>query len=360
MQWVAHTSAEGRPYWFNAGTNKSVWEKPDELKTPLELQLSQLAWKEYETGGRKYWVHNTSKETTWECPPEITAFLAKAYVRLPATPLTPSIPTGPAADTPKATLPPAHPSLPLTPSSGALVAPGGYMPGLPSRPVPLTSQYLPDLNIRDAEGAFVDMLRRVGVTPKWTWEQTMREIITEPMYKALKTLAERKAAFEKFVADTIADEAATRQRSLDKNRKQFFSALNKLGGGVDREGGVKTWWNWDVRKEELEAKIPDAWKGLRNDEERRTLFSEFIANTKEKDLVRAFDVGKICLLPVDAQERGQGSQRRQARCCAAGTLARPRGHDPMEGRAGGDCTDARVAHRHGAAEDRPHRRDHAF
>jgi hypothetical protein len=40
-----------------------------------------------------------------------------------------------------------------------------------------------------------------GVKPDWTWEQTMRAIIAKPMYRALKTLAERKQAFQDYVDD---------------------------------------------------------------------------------------------------------------------------------------------------------------
>jgi pre-mRNA-processing factor 40 len=69
--WVAHYSAEGRPYWFNSESKESVWEKPRELQSAVEIELGNLNWKEYETKGRKYWVHNVSKETTWEMPAEV-------------------------------------------------------------------------------------------------------------------------------------------------------------------------------------------------------------------------------------------------------------------------------------------------
>lgn len=38
-----------------------------------------------------------------------------------------------------------------------------------------------------------------GVKSNWTWEQTMRSIITQPLYRALKTLAERKSAFNTYI-----------------------------------------------------------------------------------------------------------------------------------------------------------------
>jgi len=41
------------------------------------------------------------------------------------------------------------------------------------------------------------LLKRDGVDETWTWDQTMRKIIMDPLYKALETLAQKKAAFEK-------------------------------------------------------------------------------------------------------------------------------------------------------------------
>jgi pre-mRNA-processing factor 40 len=48
-----------------------------------------------------------------------------------------------------------------------------------------------------AEEAFIYLLKRDGVDETWTWDQTMRKIIMDPLYKALETLAQKKAAFEK-------------------------------------------------------------------------------------------------------------------------------------------------------------------
>lgn len=49
----------------------------------------------------------------------------------------------------------------------------------------------------EAEKAFVHLLKKAGIDPTWTWDRTMRAIITDPLYKALSTLAEKKAAWEK-------------------------------------------------------------------------------------------------------------------------------------------------------------------
>lgn len=41
------------------------------------------------------------------------------------------------------------------------------------------------------------LLRKAGVDADWSWDQTMRAIITDPLYKALNTLAEKKTAWQK-------------------------------------------------------------------------------------------------------------------------------------------------------------------
>lgn len=133
----------------------------------------------------------------------------------------------------------------------------------------------------------MNMLKDVGVTTQWTWERTMRETIVNPFYKVLKTLAERKTAFEAYVQELLETEATTRKTSLDKARKGWMSAMERLGGG-DPERGVKIWWSWDKGAEELEKRMspPEVWSSVRNDEERRTLFHEYIAQMKLREVGR--------------------------------------------------------------------------
>jgi pre-mRNA-processing factor 40 len=38
--WTEHKAPDGRPYWYNAKTKQSVWNKPAELMSPeVGLQL---------------------------------------------------------------------------------------------------------------------------------------------------------------------------------------------------------------------------------------------------------------------------------------------------------------------------------
>lgn len=56
--------------------------------------------------------------------------------------------------------------------------------------------------LEEGEKAFMHLLRKAGVDADWSWDQTMRAIITDPLYKALNTLAEKKVAWQK-VGDHI-------------------------------------------------------------------------------------------------------------------------------------------------------------
>ncbi|GAA5982093.1 hypothetical protein JCM10908_004736 [Rhodotorula pacifica] len=326
--WTRHTSPDGRPYWSHPQKG-SVWEKPSELKTPIELEMERTPWKEYETGGRKYWVHSQSKETTWSMPKEISEIVARfsAPPAMPTPPrpgmyttgpsgsgfrpgpgqgMSPPPPLGPAAGAGS----PAHryqqPA--LNSHSGALVAPGGggqqqgghnnmppqrpmsgmaaptpmalSMTGGPGGPTPVFATH------GEAEGAFKHMLGRLGVDSTWTWEMVMKEAITEPYYKALKTLAERKAAFEKYLVEQRAKEKEEMDKSIAKCRDKWNRAMDKIGGGVLMEDGVKSWWSFERGRKVMMAKCPDVWKMPRNDEERKILFHDFVNKLRHDEEVR--------------------------------------------------------------------------
>jgi pre-mRNA-processing factor 40 len=84
----------------------------------------------------------------------------------------------------------------------------GFMPNNPAgmgSPLP-TRPNMPDDPVvppggfpthDEAEKAFFHLLKKAGVDATWTWDRTMRAIITDPLYKALGTLAEKKAAWQK-------------------------------------------------------------------------------------------------------------------------------------------------------------------
>lgn len=90
-------------------------------------------------------------------------------------------------------------------TNGTVALPGSALPFssgsiLPARPNLPDDPVIPHngfVTLEEGEKAFMHLLRKAGVDGDWSWDQTMRAIITDPLYKALNTLAEKKAAWQK-------------------------------------------------------------------------------------------------------------------------------------------------------------------
>ncbi|KAG0148088.1 hypothetical protein CROQUDRAFT_670079 [Cronartium quercuum f. sp. fusiforme G11] len=333
--WTEHRSPTGRLYWYNASTATSSWERPDDLKTPAERALASTPWKEYQTAeGRKYWHHSETKETTWTLPEVVREAIEKVAVAAPPAPSPgpPLLPTVgpspiPAAVTPGPASTPMHPTfVPASQNPGA--SPAGRPPGstpsnnpstpanfvppmttLPPRPVtsilhsaPVPAPMpvsLPDFKTpEEAERAFIGLLRVKGVNPTWTWEQTMRDIITEPLYKALDTLAARKAAWEKFIDNERKREKENREKNISRVRASWNAGLDSLAepkSVINEEGSEtklpgappKLWWTYERLRKELEIRAPDVWKLGRDDEERKILWEDYLSDLRHKDTMAA-------------------------------------------------------------------------
>ncbi|KIO34223.1 hypothetical protein M407DRAFT_64559, partial [Tulasnella calospora MUT 4182] len=277
-----HRNAEGRTYWYNNVTKASSWEKPDDLKTPFEAKLGKTKWKEYVSQGRKYWYHASAtetKESKWEMPPELTDIAERLKHEEPPTPMRPIgapnfVPAGQSglAQQPPASLPlnplmnpaatPAR--LPFTPTASALPA----RPNLPDDPViPINGFPTHD----EAEKAFMHLLKKAGVDPTWTWDATMRAIITDPLYKALGTLAEKKAAWQKYNDEIKAKVAEERETRLNKLRPGFKTLLV---GNPD----IKHYSTFRT-VDKLFSQHP-TWLAAKIEEERRFLFDEHVSELK--------------------------------------------------------------------------------
>ena len=137
------------------------------------------------------------------------------------------------------------------------------MTGGPGGPTPVFATH------GEAEAAFKHMLGQLGVNASWTWEMVMKEAITEPYY-----LDEQRAK-EKEEMD----------KSIAKCRDKWNRAMDRIGGGVLMEDGVKSWWSFERGRKVMQAKCPDVWKMPRNDEERKILFHDFINKLRHDEEV---------------------------------------------------------------------------
>ena len=201
-----------------------------------------------------------------------------------------------------ATLPSAPAFVPASGLAGALVTLGSVgslgagRAGLPA--VPAAAVLVPEFsNAEDAERAFMGLLRSKGVTPSWTWEQTMREIVTDPMYKAIKSMGDRRMLFERYVDEVRRREKESRERNLDRIRPAWREGLGRASEG---EGGMKSWWGWEKSRRELATRLPEMWRMARDDDERRILWEEYVGELKKQEDARERDTRHRNLEKIDA------------------------------------------------------------
>ncbi|KAF9157388.1 PRP40 pre-mRNA processing factor 40 [Actinomortierella ambigua] len=278
--WTVYTHQDGREYYYHTVTKQTVWQKPNELKTPKELELEASPWKEYTTKeGKKYYHNAKTSSTVWTIPDEYKTLVEQyeqekeeakqrkdkdrqqqrlekqqhqqqQHQQQPPPQLKPQpfqpqpgvagvLPfappvTGGGMPTPHGH--PPHPGLPARPS--APFVPQQQRPPIvpiPQRPSkqPTTTNVVnqaPEFESKEeAEKAFMKMLKDTGVTSTWTWEQTMRAVVTDPMYRALKTIVERKAAFQAYVEEQRIAEQEEAKAKEQKLRADFLALLETSG-----------------------------------------------------------------------------------------------------------------------------------
>ncbi|KAG6833234.1 hypothetical protein H0H87_009855 [Tephrocybe sp. NHM501043] len=310
--WTEHRNPEGRTYWYNTGTKASVWEKPDDLKTPFERALNQTKWKEYFSGGRKYYYNTETKDSKWDMPDELLLVLEKvekeaqtttqpavAPAQITAPGFTPVgsmqgalVPMGGADPSSSSASQPNGQNgadLPVGAHTGALPVNQGILPSRPNLPDDPVIPHNGFLTVEEGEKAFMHLLRKAGVDANWTWDQTMRAIITDPLYKALNTLAEKKAAWEKFTTALKVKEQEERDARLAKLRP----ALRNMLRGNPNVFHYTTFTTAD----KLFSQHP-IWQQAKIEAERRLIFEEYVAELKSRDVqesraARARSVAKV-------------------------------------------------------------------
>ncbi|KAG2177831.1 hypothetical protein INT43_003078, partial [Umbelopsis isabellina] len=273
--WTEHTTPEGRKYWFNNATKTSTWEKPEDLLTEVEKALRECEWQEHTTPeGKKYYSHKTTKESRWVMPDEYKDSLEKGQqaeeAKKQASP-EPPIDHMETDNTPK---PQEHHE--QLPSPAPVVPPVSIPAPKPQIQQPAVLEFATK---EQAEAAFIDLLRKTGVKSDWTWEQTMRAIITLPMYRALKTLQERKTAFNKHIEQEARREKEQQQETEKRVREEFLNLLSE-------SSAIRV----TTRYRKAASLFGDnsAWTAITSERYRQALYDDYIHELarKEKDKQR--------------------------------------------------------------------------
>lgn len=237
--WTEHKAPDGRTYFYNAQTKQSVWEKPDDLKTPAELQLSQCPWKEYKSDTGKIYFHNAvTKESVWSCPPELAELKekvakeeeAKAGGGAPSKP-TEEPPNAP-KEVPAAAAAQASSSSALEAAMAATLA--AYAAPTPTEKEPAKqtrqdpkggAKKVVFKDKREAMEAFKDLLREKNVPSTANWETALKLISRDPKWEYLSKLNEKKQAFNAYKIQRQKEEKEEQRLRAKKAKEDFEDFL---------------------------------------------------------------------------------------------------------------------------------------
>lgn len=77
----------------------------------------------------------------------------------------------------------------------------------------------------EAKDAFKELLAYVNCRADWSWEQAMRATINDVRYGALKTVGEKKAAFNEYAQARRAEEREEERRKQRATKEEFTAML---------------------------------------------------------------------------------------------------------------------------------------
>lgn len=217
--WTEHKAADNRVYYYNTVTRQSAWEKPDELKSPAELLLSQCPWKEYKSESGKIYFHNVhTKESRWTIPKELEDLKSKIAEELNeegggnnsdgSSKKAPSAIEQAMAATLAA----------IEEDSNAAADEGDSdIAKMPTPPVERKPLVFKDK--KEAIESFKEFLKEKGVPSDATWERAMRIVQSDPQYQCYAKLNEKKQAFNSYKVQR-AKEEKEEQRLKAKKAKE--------------------------------------------------------------------------------------------------------------------------------------------
>lgn len=162
MAWTEHKDKTGRVYYYNAATQQSRWDKPPAITSPAQQALDNCAWKEYsdQASSKKYYYNTDSKETTWVMPGEYRILLERLNAEIK----------------------------------------NNLKMNTPQLSAPTVVEFKTK---EDAEDCFFEMLEEfaVDLSKDWTWPNVIRKCHQHKFYRALKSVNERMAVYDRYIVE---------------------------------------------------------------------------------------------------------------------------------------------------------------
>jgi pre-mRNA-processing factor 40 len=80
----------------------------------------------------------------------------------------------------------------------------------------------------EATKGFKRLLIEAGMKADWSWEQTLRAIIHSPMYRAIKTVSEKRQIYQNLIEEMKNKEVSEKKQALKKLREDFKNSLRNV------------------------------------------------------------------------------------------------------------------------------------
>ncbi|XP_054269216.1 pre-mRNA-processing factor 40 homolog B isoform X2 [Macrosteles quadrilineatus] len=281
--WTEHKAPDGRIYYYNTATKQSLWEKPNELKTPAELLLSQCPWKEYKSETGKTYYHNvTTKESRWTIPKELEDLKTKiaqeealsktSMSKGSSTTSTSHSSSSSALDQAvAATL--AAISIPTPPANINEDSMSSLKSASDSRTSTPEPNKLVYKDKKEAIEAFKELLKERDVPSNASWEQAVKLIASDPRYPHLKHLNEKKQAFNAYKTQKLKEEKEEqrmRAKKAKEDLEEFLMTTDKMTSTTRY-----------YRCMEIFGEL-DLWKNV-PDSERRDIYDDCVFNLAKRE-----------------------------------------------------------------------------
>lgn len=156
-------------------------------------------------------------------------------------------------------------------------------PLLEEKPILVKEEPLSYASKAEAKIAFKQLLESAHVESDWTWDQAMRVIINDKRYGALKSLAERRQAFNEYSAQRKKKEVEEKRVKQKRDREEFVKMLEEC-----KELTSTMRWSKAASLFENDQRFHAIERGR----EREELFEDYVLNLEHKERERGRELRK--------------------------------------------------------------------
>ncbi|KAF9621522.1 hypothetical protein IFM89_022540, partial [Coptis chinensis] len=332
--WKEFTTPDGRMYYYNKVTKQSKWTIPDDLKLARE-QAENLSSQGFQpeaavTAQAASMVNVSTVEgpsTSSVSEPLIVAAVSSlpvASLGSQSTQVIPSVaPNVAGGHSPVASVTPSHATitgngvsvavlanttltntsvnlLPQDVANSADVASvqdleeakkgmavAGKINITPLEEKSVDDEPLVYASKQEAKIAFKELLESANVESNWSWEQAMRVIVNDKRYAALRTLGEKKQAFNEYLGQRKKQEAEERRIKQKKSREEFTKMLEE-----SKELTSSTRWSKAISMFEDDERF----KAIERPRDCEDLFENYLSELQKKERAKAQEEHKQNLL----------------------------------------------------------------